>query len=79
MMDRAYDEGTVPVEQMAHRGVQAAKGALASGLFCDIVRAMQYTAAIESVDWVISNCYDAVAHPIASIALQAYKVCTVMV
>jgi hypothetical protein len=35
------------------------------------------TAAIESVD--LANCYDAVAHPIASIALQSFKVCKVMV
>jgi hypothetical protein len=33
--------------------------------------------AIESVDLV--NCYDAVAHLIASIALQSFKVCQVMV
>ena len=33
--------------------------------------------AIESVD--LANCYDAVAHPIASIALQSFKVCKVMV
>jgi hypothetical protein len=32
---------------------------------------------IESVD--LANCYDAVAHPIASIALQSFKVCKVMV
>jgi hypothetical protein len=31
---------------------------------------------MESVDLV--NCYDAVAHPIASIALQGFKVCKVM-
>ncbi len=27
----------------------------------------------------LANCYDAVAHPIASIALQSFKVCNVMV
>ncbi len=35
------------------------------------------TAAIESVD--LADCYDAVAHPIASIPLQSFKVCKVMV
>ncbi len=43
---------------------------LTSGLFCN-------TAAIETVD--LANCYDAVAHPIASIALQSVKVHNVMV
>jgi hypothetical protein len=27
----------------------------------------------------LANCYDAVAHPIASIALQSFEVCKVMV
>ncbi len=27
----------------------------------------------------LANCYDAVAHPIASIAVQSFKVCKVMV
>jgi hypothetical protein len=27
----------------------------------------------------LANCYDAVAHPIASITLQSFKVCKVMV
>ena len=72
MMDRAYDAGIVPAEQFARRGVQAAEGVLTTSLFSDIVRVMHRTAAIESVD--LANCYDAVAHPIASIALQSFKV-----
>ncbi len=47
------------------------------GLLCKIVRALHKTAAIESVD--LANCYDALAHPIASIALQSFKVHKVMV
>lgn len=77
MMDRMYDEGVVPVEQMARQGFQAAEGVLAIGLFCDIVRDMHMSAAIEIVD--LGNCYNVVAHPVASIALQSFKVCTVMV
>ena len=60
-------------EQFACRGVQAAEGVLTTGLFSEIVRVMQRTAVIEIVD--LDNCYDAVAHPIASIALQSFKVC----
>jgi hypothetical protein len=52
-------------------------GVLTSGLFCDIARALHKTAAIESVD--LANCHDAVVHPIASIALQSFKVCKVKV
>ncbi len=50
---------------------------LASGLFCGVARALHKTSAIESVD--LASCYDEVAHPIASIALQSFKVRKVMV
>jgi hypothetical protein len=53
------------------------RGLLTSGLFCDIAWALHKTAAIESVD--LANCYDAAAHPAASIALQSFKACKVMV
>ncbi len=77
MMDRAFREDIVPVEQFAKHGSQASEGVVTSGLFCDIVRALHRTAAIESIDF--ANCYNAVAHPIASIALQCVKVQKVMV
>ncbi len=77
MMDRAFQEDIVPVEQFAKRGSQAAHGVVASSLFCDIARALHQTAAIECVDF--ANCYNAVAHPIASIVLQSFKVRKVMV
>ena len=77
MMDRAFQEDIVPVKQFAKRGSQATHRVVASGLFCDIARALHRTAAIESVDF--ANCYNAVAHPIASIALQSFKVPKVMV
>ncbi len=53
------------------------EGVLTSGLFWDIAWALHKTVAIESVD--LANCYDAVAHLIASIALQSFKVPKVMV
>ena len=77
MMGRAFREDIAPVEQFAKRSSQAAHGVVASGLFCDFARALHRTAAIESIDF--ANCYDAVAHPIASIALQSFKVRKVMV
>jgi hypothetical protein len=77
MMDKAFEGDIIPVEQFAKKGSQAMEGVLTSGLFCDIAWALHKTAAIESVD--LANYYDAVAHPIASIALQHFKVCKVMV
>ncbi len=77
MMDRVFQEDIVPVEQFAKCGLQALEGVVTPGLFCDIVRALHCTAVIESVD--CANCYDAVAHPIASIALESFKVQQMMV
>ena len=77
MMDYRFQEDIDPVEQFTKRGSQALQGVVASGLFCNIARALHRTAAIESVEF--ANCYDAVAHLIASIALQSFKVRKVMV
>jgi hypothetical protein len=76
MMDKAFQWEIIAVERFAKRGSQATEGVLTSGLFCDIAWALHKTAAIESVD--LANCY-AVAHPIASIALQSLKIHKVMV
>ena len=72
MMNQAYDAGLVPDEQFAKASTQASYGVLCKVLFCDMIRALHVTAGIPSVD--LGNCYDAVAHPIASIAMQALKV-----
>jgi hypothetical protein len=77
IMDKAFQEDIIPAEQFAKRGPQATEGVLTSGLFCDTAWAYHKTAAIESVD--LATCYDVIAHPIASIALQSFKVPTVMV
>ena len=77
MMDKAFSEGIVPAEQFAKWGLQASHGVLALGLFCDIACALHRTSAIESVD--LANCYNAVAHHIANVALQSFKVRKVMV
>jgi hypothetical protein len=76
MMDRAFQEDIVLVKQFAKQGSQAPEGVVASSLFCNIARALHRTAAIESVDF--ANCYNAVSHPMASIALQSFKVRKVM-
>ncbi len=76
-MDNAFQGDIITVEQFAKRGSQAIQGVLPSGLFCYIARALHKTAAIESVN--LANCYDAVARLNASITLQSFKVCKVMV
>jgi hypothetical protein len=77
MMDKALEGDIIQAEQFAKRGSQATERVLTSGLFCDIAQALHTPTAIESVD--LANCYDAVAHMIASISLQILKVCKVMV
>ena len=77
MRGKAFLGDIIPAEQFAKRGSQATEGVLTSGLFCDIAWALHKTVAIEIVD--LANCYDVVAHPIASIALQSFKVCKVMI
>ena len=49
MMDQAYDNGMVPVEQFARRGTQASSGVLCKVLFCDMIRALHEMAGIPSV------------------------------
>ncbi len=77
MMDKAFEGDIIPAEQFEKSGSQATEGVLTSGLFCDIAQALYKTTALESVD--LANCYDAVAHSVACIALQSFKICKVMV
>jgi hypothetical protein len=77
MMDKAFQGDIISVDQFAKRGSQATEGVLTSGLFCNIAWALHKNTAIESVD--LANYYDAIAHPITSIALQSFKVRKVMV
>ena len=77
MMNQAFEAGVVPLEQFAKRGSQANQGVTASVLYCDISRTQHRTAALVSAD--LADCYDSVAHPIVSIALQSFKVRVEMV
>jgi hypothetical protein len=77
IMEKTFQGDIIPAKQFAKRGLQATEGVLTSGLFCDIAQALHKTAAIESVD--LAHCYNPVAHPIVSKALQCFKVCKVMV
>ena len=56
-------------EIFSELGRTAEDGALSETLFYDIVRCSRLAAAISSVD--AANCYDSIAHAIASLVFQA--------
>ena len=72
MMKRAREEGIIPLEQISKVEIQVVEGILATGIFSDITRILHVTEKVESVS--LSNCYDTVAHPVASIVVQSFKV-----
>lgn len=69
MLDNVRKYGLMAEEIFSEVGRTAEDGALAKTLFYDIVRQCRLTAAISSVD--ATNCYDSIAHAIASIIFQA--------
>jgi hypothetical protein len=69
MLDNMQKYGLMAEEIFSEAGRTAEDGALAKILFYDIVRQCRLSAAISSVD--ATNCYDSIAHAIASIIYQA--------
>jgi hypothetical protein len=69
MMDNVRRYGLMEEEIYSEQGKTAEDGALAKVLFYDIVRWCRLCASISCVD--ASNCYDSIAHAIASIIFQA--------
>ena len=72
MLENARKYGFIPEEVYSERGKTADYGTLAKVLFQDVVRQTRLTAGLASFD--ASNCYDSVAHAIASLVFQAYGV-----
>ena len=72
MLETARQNNLMPEEIFSERGRMATDGALAKVLFYDISRQMKKAAGIASVD--ASNCYDRIAHAIASLVFQAFGV-----
>jgi hypothetical protein len=72
MMEMVRRYNLMEDEVFSERGRTAEDGALSKVLFYDIVRQTRLSAAISSVD--ASNCYDSVAHAIASLIFQAMGV-----
>ena len=72
MLDNVRKYKLMPEEIFSERGRMADDGGLAKILFYDIVRQTRLVAMISSVD--ASNCYDRIAHAIASLVFQAFGV-----
>jgi hypothetical protein len=69
MMGVVQEYGLMMVEIFSEMGRTAEDGALSKILFYDIARQCRLSAAISSVD--TANCYDSIAHSIASLISQA--------
>jgi hypothetical protein len=72
MMEVVRRYGLMEDEIFSKQGRTAEDGALSKVLFYDIVRQLRLPAAISSVD--ASNCYDSIAHAIASLIFQSMGV-----
>ena len=77
MMDQAYTQGHIPLEQLTHSGTQAAHVVVCTVFIYDMIRALHITAELESVD--LGNCYNAVVHILTSITIQVFMVPLTMV
>jgi hypothetical protein len=74
MMNNARDHNLIPEEIFSKKNRMAEDGTLCKILFYDIKQQARVPAAIASVD--ASNCYDRIAHAMASIIFQAFGVPT---
>jgi hypothetical protein len=72
MMEKARKYNLMPEEIFSERNRMADDGTLSKTLFCDLARQARVPAAIASVD--ASNCYDRIAHAMASLVFQAFGV-----
>ncbi len=74
MMKNVRDHNLMPEEIFSKRNRMADDGTLCKTLFYDITRQARVPAAIASVDAL--NCYDRIAHAMASLVFQAFGVPT---
>jgi len=74
MMENVRKYKVMPSEIYSERGRMAEEGTLAKVIMCDTVRHLRLPAGIASVD--ADNCFDWIAHPIASMVFQALGVPT---
>ena len=72
VLENARSHGLVPDEIFSERNRTADDETLAKVLFLDTVRQTRLSAGLALVD--AANCYDSVAHAIASLVFQAFGV-----
>ena len=72
MLDKAREANLMPEEVFSERNKMADDGTLAKVLTYDIIRQTRRSAGLASVD--ADNCYDRIAHAIASLVFQAFGV-----
>jgi len=72
MLDNAQRYNLIPEEIFSEQNRTADDGGLTKTLFYDIARQTRTPAAIASVD--ASNCYDRIAHAMASLIFQSFGV-----
>jgi len=72
MMDTVRRHNMMPEDVFSEKGRECTDGTLAKTLFYDVTRQARVPAALASVD--ASNCYDRIAHAIASLVFQAFGV-----
>ena len=72
MLENARNHGIMPDESFSERNRTADDGTLAKVLLLDTVRQTRLSAGLASAD--AANCYDSVAHAIASLMFQAFGV-----
>ena len=72
MMDNVRKYKLMPSEKYSEKGRMAEEGTLTKVIMCDTVRQLRLPAGIASVD--ADNCFDRIAHPIASMIFQALGV-----
>ena len=72
MLDEARRQSLMPEEVFSERNMMADDGTLTKVLTYDIIRQTRRSAGLASVD--ADNCYDRIAHAIASLVFQAFGV-----
>ena len=72
MMAKAHEHDLMPEEIFSKKNRMADDNTLSKTLFCNLTRHVRAPAAIASID--ASNCYDRIAHAMASLIFQAFGV-----
>ena len=72
MLDKARRQNLMPEEVFSERNKMADDGTLTKVLTYDIIRQTRQSAGLASVD--ADNCYDRIAHAIASLVFQSFGV-----